>query len=295
MCLIMDNRRIPESEFIINADGTVFHLHLLPEQLADKIIMMGDPARVDMVADFFDSIECNISSREFHTITGFYKGKRITAMSHGIGGDNIDIVMSELDALVNVDFATRTVKDEKKSLTIVRIGTSGGLQPDIELGTNLISVRSMGFDGVLNFYANRDSVCDLAFEEAFCKAVEWNSNHASPYIVSADEELVGRLNQGDMQEGVTISANGFYGPQGRYLRLPLSDPELNAKIQNFRYGEERVTNYEMEGAALAGLARLMGHKAATVCNIIAGRATHSANTNYKSGMPALIEKVLDRI
>lgn len=291
----MENRRIPESEFIINADGTVFHLHLLPEQLADKIIMMGDPARVDMVAEFFDSIECNISSREFHTITGSYKGKRITAMSHGIGGDNIDIVMSELDALVNVDFATRTVKEEKKSLTIVRIGTSGGLQPDIELGTNLISVRSMGFDGVLNFYAGRDSVCDLDFEDKFCKAVGWNLQHASPYIVSANSELVSRLNQGDMQEGVTISANGFYGPQGRYLRLPLADAELNTKIQSFRYGNERITNYEMEGAALAGLALLMGHKAATVCNIIAGRATHSANTNYKSGMPSLIEKVLDRI
>lgn len=291
----MEKRRIPESEFIINADGSVFHLHLLPEQLADKIVMMGDPARVDMVAEFFDSVECNISSREFHTITGVYKGKRITAMSHGIGGDNIDIVMSELDALANVDFSTRTVKEDKKSLTIVRIGTSGGLQPDIELGTNLISVRSMGFDGVLNFYANRNSVCDLAFEEAFCRAVDWNPQHASPYIVSADDELVKRLNQGDMQEGVTISANGFYGPQGRYLRLPLADPELNAKIQAFRYGNERITNYEMEGAALAGLALLMGHKAATVCNIIAGRTSLSANTNYKSGMPALIEKVLERI
>ncbi len=291
----MNSRRIPESEFIINADGTVFHLHLLPHQLAEKIIMMGDPARVDMVADFFDSVECDISSREFHTITGTYKGKRITAMSHGIGGDNIDIVMSEIDALVNIDFATRTEKKDKTSLTIVRIGTSGGLQPDIELGTNLISVRSIGFDGVLNFYANRNQVCDIDFEEAFCKAVEWNSQHASPYIVNANAELVKRLNQEDMQEGVTISANGFYGPQGRYLRLPLADPELNKKIQSFRYGEERITNYEMEGAALAGLALLMGHKAATVCNIIAGRATHSANTNYKSGMPALIEKILDRI
>lgn len=291
----MENRRIPESEFIINADGTVFHLHLHPEQLADKIVMMGDPARVDMVAEFFESVECNVSSREFHTITGTYKGKRITAISHGIGGDNIDIVMSELDALANVDFATRTVKEEKKSLTIVRIGTSGGLQPDIELGTNLISVRSMGFDGVLNFYAERNRVCDLDFEKAFCKAVEWNPQHASPYVVSADRELVARLNQGDMQEGVTISANGFYGPQGRHLRLPLAQPLLNSKIQQFRYGNERVTNYEMEGAALAGLALLMGHKAATVCNIIAGRATLSANTNYKSGMPALIEKVLERI
>lgn len=291
----MEKRRIPESEFIINADGSVFHLHLLPEQLADKIVMMGDPARVDMVAEFFDSVECNISSREFHTITGEYKGKRITAMSHGIGGDNIDIVMSELDALANVDFSTRIVKEDKKSLTIVRIGTSGGLQPDIELGTNLISVRSMGFDGVLNFYANRNSVCDLAFEEAFCRAVDWNPQHASPYIVSADDELVKSLNQGDLQEGVTISANGFYGPQGRYLRLPLADAELNRKIQQFRYGNERITNYEMEGAALAGLALLMGHKAATVCNIIAGRTSLSANTNYKSGMPALIEKVLERI
>ena len=291
----MNKRRIPESEFIINADGTVFHLHLLPKQLSDKIVMMGDPARVDMVAEFFDSIECNVSSREFHTITGSYKGKRITAMSHGIGGDNIDIVMSELDALVNVDFATRTEKEEKTSLTIVCIGTSGGLQPDIELGTHLISVRSMGFDGVLNFYANRNQVCDLDFENSFCKAVNWNSQHAAPYVVSADSELVARLNEGDMQEGVTISANGFYGPQGRYLRIPLADPDLNSKIQSFRYGNERITNYEMEGAALAGLARLMGHKATTVCNIIAGRATHSANTNYKTSMPALIEKVLERI
>lgn len=291
----MNKRRIPESEFIINADGTVFHLHLFPEQLSDKVVMMGDPARVDMVAEFFDSIECNVSSREFHTITGSYKGKRITAMSHGIGGDNIDIVMSELDALVNVDFATRTEKEEKTSLTIVRIGTSGGLQPDIELGTHLISVRSMGFDGVLNFYANRNQVCDLDFENSFCKAVNWNPQHAAPYVVSADSELVARLNQSDMQEGVTISANGFYGPQGRYLRMPLADSDLNFKIQNFRYGNERITNYEMEGAALAGLARLMGHKATTVCNIIAGRATHSANTNYKSSMPALIEKVLERI
>lgn len=291
----MNKRRIPESEFIINADGTVFHLHLLPEQLSDKIVMMGDPARVNMVAEFFDSIEYNVSSREFHTITGSYKGKRITAISHGIGGDNIDIVMSELDALVNVDFATRTEKEEKTSLTIVRIGTSGGLQPDIELGTHLISVRSMGFDGVLNFYANRNQVCDLDFENSFCKAVNWNSQHATPYVVSADSELVSRLNQGDMQEGVTISANGFYGPQGRYLRMPLADPDLNSKIQSFRYGNERITNYEMEGAALAGLARLMGHKSTTVCNIIAGRATHSANTNYKTSMPALIEKVLERI
>lgn len=291
----MNKRRIPESEFIINADGTVFHLHLLPEQLSDKIVMMGDPARVDMVAEFFDSIECNVSSREFHTITGRYKGKRITAISHGIGGDNIDIVMSELDALVNVDFATRTEKEEKTSLTIIRIGTSGGLQPDIELGTHLISVRSIGFDGVLNFYANRNQVCDLDFESSFCKAVNWNPQHATPYVVSADSELVAHLNQGDMQEGVTISANGFYGPQGRYLRMPLADPDLNSKIQSFRYGNERITNYEMEGAALAGLARLMGHKATTVCNIIAGRATHSANTNYKTSMPALIEKVLERI
>lgn len=291
----MEKRRIPESEFILNSDGTVFHLHLLPEHLSDRIVMMGDPARVDMVAEFFDSIEVEVSSREFHTITGSYKGKRVTAMSHGIGGDNIDIVLNELDALVNIDFATRTEREEKKSLTIVRIGTSGGLQPDIELGCNLISVRSMGFDGVLNFYANRNQVCDLDFENSFCKAVNWNLQHASPYVVSADEELVSRLNQGDMQEGVTISANGFYGPQGRCLRLPLADEELNKKIQAFRYGNERITNYEMEGAALAGLARLMGHKAATVCNIIAGRASHSANTNYKSGMPALIEKVLERI
>ncbi|MEG1573698.1 MAG: nucleoside phosphorylase [Bacteroidales bacterium] len=288
-------RRIPESELLINPDGSIFHLHLHPDQLADCIVMMGDPARVDMVASLFDSRQCEVQNREFRTITGTYRGKRITALSHGIGGDNIDIVINELDALVNIDLVQRIEKVEKRSLSIVRIGTSGSLQPDVPLGAHLISSRSIGFDGVLNFYAGRDEVCDLAFEKKFCEFTRWSPQHAAPYVVSADRELLSRLNHGDMVNGVTVSANGFYGPQGRHLRLPLADDELNHKIEAFRYGEEKITNYEMEGAALAGLARLLGHHAVTVCDIIAGRTNRTANVNYKGGMAELIKKVLERI
>lgn len=288
-------RRIPESELILNPDGSVFHLHLQPEQLADRVVMMGDPARVDMVASFFESRECEVQNREFRTITGVFRGKRITALSHGIGGDNIDIVVNELDALVNIDLVLRTERAEKKSLSIVRIGTSGSLQPDIPLGAYLISARSVGFDGVLNFYAGRDGVCDLDFEKELCEFIGWSSQHAAPYVVSAHKGLLERLNRGDMIEGVTISANGFYGPQGRRLRLPLDDDRLNEKIEAFRYGEEKITNYEMEGAALAGLARLLGHRAVTVCDIIAGRTDLSANVNYKGGMKELVKLVLERI
>ena len=280
---------------MINDDGSVFHLHLRPEQLADKVILVGDPARVDTVASHFDSRECEVSNREFHSITGSYHGKRLTVVSHGIGTDNIDIVLNELDALANIDFATREERASLRSLTLVRIGTSGGLQPHVPIGTYVISEKSIGFDGVLNFYAGRDCVSDLAFERAFCDFVGWHPQWAAPYVVDADRELVQRIGQGEMVFGVTISANGFYGPQGRELRLPLAVPDLNRRIEAFSYEGKVVTNYEMESSALAGLARLMGHHAMTVCCIIANRRAGEANVGYKGSIEGLIEKVLQRI
>ncbi|NDV67399.1 nucleoside phosphorylase [Dysgonomonas sp. 25] len=287
-------RIIPDSELIINDDGSVFHLHIKPEQLSDKIIMMGDPERVTLTASFFDSIECEVQSREFHTITGTYKGKRITALSHGIGPDNMDIVITELDALANVDFNTREIKKDFKQLTMVRVGTSGGLQPHCPIGSYVVAAHSIGFDGVLNYYEGRNTVTDAAFEEAFKKHVNWSPLHCAPYVVKADEELVDRIGY-DMIKGVTISAIGFYGPQGRYVRLPLANPDLNSKIESFRFGEDSITNYEMESAPLAGLGRLMGHRAMTICTIIANRIAGDSNANYKGSIEGLIKTVLERI
>lgn len=287
-------RTIPESELIINDDGSVFHLHIRPEQLSDKIIMMGDPDRVTLTAKYFDTVECEIQSREFHTITGNYQGKRITALSHGIGPDNIDIVMTELDALANVDFNTRQVKEEFKQLTLVRVGTSGALQPNCPLGSYVVSAKSIGFDGVLNYYDGRNEITLHEFEEAFRKHVNWNPLHCSPYAVKASEELIDRIGF-DMLKGVTISAIGFYGPQGRYVRLPLANSDLNSRIESFEYDGDKITNYEMESAPLAGLSRLMGHKAMTVCTIIANRLAGDADADYKGSIEDLIKTVLDRI
>lgn len=287
-------RIIPDSELIVNDDGTVFHLHIKPNQLSEKIIMMGDPERVTLAAENFDKIECEVRSREFHTITGYYKGKRITALSHGIGPDNIDIVLTELDALANVDLMTREVKKEFKQLTMVRIGTSGGLQPDCLLGSYVVSAKSIGFDGVLNYYEGRNDVTINEFEEVFKKHVHWNPLHCSPYVVNASEELVERIGY-DMIKGITISAIGFYGPQGRHVRLALANPDLNSRIEGFEYKGEKITNYEMESAPLAGLSRLMGHKAMTVCTIIANRLAGASNANYKESVDNLIRIVLDRI
>lgn len=286
---------IPESELIINPDGSVFHLHLLPEQLTDRIILVGDPARVDMVASFFDTKTFEVSSREFHTIGGTYKGKPIMCLSHGIGPDNIDIVINELDALANIDFATREVREQKRVLTMVRIGTSGGLQPELSLGTPVIAEKSIGFDGVLNYYAGRNDVADLEFEKALCEHTGWNPLWAKPYVVDADAELVEQIGRDDMVRGNTISAVGFYGPQGRELRLPLSNPNLNRRIEEIEHHGRRITNYEMESAPLAGLGRLMGHRCMTVCSIIANRFKTEANPNYKQGIRDLIATVLERI
>lgn len=291
----MKKKVIESSEMIINPDGSIFHLHLLPEQLADRIILVGDPGRVDMVASFFDEKTFEVSSREFHTIGGIYKGKPIMCLSHGIGPDNIDIVINELDALANIDFETREVKSVHRELTMVRIGTSGSLQPDLPVGTPVIAEKSIGFDGVLNFYAGRDSVCDLDFEHVFCEYVGWNRLWAKPYVVDADASLVDQIGRSDMVRGNTISAVGFYGPQGRELRLPLANPDLNSRIESFAFKGRKVTNYEMESAPLQGMARMLGHRAMTVCTIIANRMNHDATPNYKTAMHDLIAMVIDRI
>lgn len=288
-------RIIPSSELIINADGSVFHLHLRPEQLADKVFLVGDPARVDMVASRFERIECNVSSREFHTITGYYQGKRITVVSHGIGTDNIDIVLNELDALANIDFETRQIKDELRQLTLVRVGTSGGLQDETPIGSYVAAVHSVGFDGVLYFYADSQRVRHRAFEEALIQQLDWQVEGLRPYVVPADPSLIEQICGSDILRGNTIAANGFYGPQGRQLRLALQDPGLNAKIQAFDYEGLRLTNYEMESSSLAGLAALMGHRAMTVCCIIAGRKAQNMNTDYKGSIEGLIDLVLERI
>lgn len=283
------------SELIINEDGSVFHLHIRPEQLASKVILVGDPGRVATVAAHFDIIECDITSREFHTITGMYQGKRITVLSTGIGCDNIDIVVNELDALANIDFDSRTQKSEFRQLEMVRIGTCGGLQPDTPVGTYICSSKSIGFDGLLNYYAGRNEVCDLTFENAFTQHMQWSPQKGAPYVIDNNAELLARINQGDMVDGVTISAGGFFGPQGRKLRIPLEDPDQNEKIMAFEHAGHRITNFEMEGSAIAGLSRLLGHKAMTVCMVIANRRAKEANTRYKNTIDNLIKKVVERI
>lgn len=288
-------KKFAESELIINADGSCFHLHLKPEQLADRVILVGDPARVNTVADHFDSIECEVSSREFHTITGMYKGKRITVQSHGIGCDNIDIVVNELDTLANIDYQTRTEKTEHRTLTMVRIGTCGGLQPNTPVGTFVASVKSIGFDGLLNFYAGRNEVCDLQMEKAFVQHMNWSSLLAAPYVAPADTTLLDRIAGEEMLRGYTIACGGFYGPQGRVLRAPIADPEQNEKVERFEYDGMRICNFEMESSALAGLAALLGHRAMTCCMVIANRYAQNMNTEYKNSIDSLIKLVLDRI
>ena len=288
-------KTFPPSELIINEDGSVFHLHLRPEQLADRVILVGDPARVSTVAAHFDSQECEVSCREFHSITGIFQGKRITVLSTGIGCDNIDIVMTELDALANIDFSTRMEKEEHRTLTIVRIGTCGGLQPFTPTGTFIASVKSIGFDGLLNYYEGRNEVCDLELEEAFRQHMDWSPLKGAPYVAQADPQLIEQIAQDDMVRGITVACGGFYGPQGRQLRLRIQDPDQNKKVEAFEHGGLHVCNFEMESSALAGLSSLLGHRAMTCCMVIANRYTTEMNTNYKNSIDTLIQLVLDRI
>lgn len=291
----MSSRIIPPSELIINSDGSAFHIHLTPEQLRDKIILVGDPGRVDMVAEYFDTIDYNVSSREFHAIGGTYKGKPLMCISHGIGSDNIEIVLTELDALANIDFATRKIKPEHRTLELVRVGTSGSLQEDIHAGDFVMAAKGIGTDGILNFYAGRNAVCDLVMQDKLERHTGWLRSWAAPYIVNADEELLHRIGGDDMIHGYTVSAVGFYAPQGRMIRLPLAAPNFVEKLESFEYAGGRITNFEMESACLQGLALLLGHKALTACCIIAERRLTKADTDYKPRVRRLIEEVLDRI
>lgn len=288
---------IPESELIINPDGSAFHLHVKPQDISSKLVICGDPERVDKISSYFDSIEVSVQSREFHTVTGTYHGKRITALSHGIGGDNIEIVMNELDALVNIDFETRTAKDEHTTLEVVRIGTSGGLQDDTPIGSYVAAEYAIGFDGVLHFYADTDRVSDKAFEEALIMGLDWKIQGLTPYVIHAPEDFMNKIigsNQ-NIIKGATIACNGFYAPQGRRLRGKLADPTLNNKIINFEYKKHRITNFEMESAALAGLGAILGHKVLTICTIIAGRKSETMQTQYKDSLEDLIITVLNNI
>lgn len=290
----MEKRLIAPSELIINGDGSIFHLHLRPEQLADTVVLVGDPDRVEMVASHFDTQEFTVSNREFRTITGTYKGKRISVVSTGIGTDNIDIVVTELDALANIDFATRTEKDKFRQLSLLRLGTSGALQPDIEIGTPLFSATSIGFDGLLNFYKGRNEVCDLSIEQAFMSHVGWSDLLPKPYFVDSHPDLA-ELFADTTHSGITISAPGFYAPQGRWVRLEPADVNLNTKIESFVHNSRKITNFEMESSALTGLAKLMGHRAATICTIIAQRVAKNINTDYKPFVEKMIKMSLDKL
>ena len=290
----MEENYFAPSELIINEDGSIFHLHLKPHELADKVILVGDPGRVALVASHFDGVECEVNNREFRTITGNFKNKRITIVSTGIGCDNIDIVLNELDALANIDFETRKEKTNLRQLTLVRIGTCGGLQKNTPIGTFIASKKSIGFDGLLNYYAKREEL-DITFENEFKKQINWNPQLGNPYVADADMKLLEQIAQDDMVRGITISCGGFFGPQGRRLRIPLADPQLNEKIVKFEYNGDRITNFEMESSALAGLAQHLGHKALTCCMVIANRRQKEANSGYKNTIDGLIKKVLERI
>lgn len=285
----------PDSELLINPDGSIFHLHLKPEQLADTVLLVGDPGRVLMISSFFDTIECQIENREFVTVTGSYKGKRISVVGTGIGTDNIDIVLNELDALVNIDLTTRLEKEVKKSLTIIRIGTCGGLQPDLPVGTFLVSEKSIATDGMLYFYEGFEKINDAMFQMEFEAQTVWPDYFNVPLVVNSDTELVNKIAGKTMKRGVTISANGFYGPQGRRLRIPLKMPDLVAKIEDFSFENYKITNFEMESSAVAGLSALLGHKAMTVCLVIANRKAKKANVDYQDAMKKLVSTVLERL
>jgi len=287
--------RIGDSELILNKDGSIFHLHLLPENIADTVILVGDQDRVDMISNYFDKVEFKVQNREFRTHTGYYKGKRISVLSTGIGTDNIDIVLNELDAICNIDLKERVPKKEHRTLNLIRIGTSGALQEDIPVDTPVVAEIAIGFDGLLNYYQGRDNISDLEMEHAFTESVNWNEKLAKPYFVAASETLLAKIAKDDMRHGLTISAPGFYAPQGRQLRLRTIDPGLNDKISSFRFGDKKITNFEMESSAIYGLSKLLGHNALTICNIIANRIRKEYSADYKISMEKLIVKILDRI
>ena len=288
------NQPIPASQLVLNNEGAIYHLNLHPDQLADNVIMVGDPGRVDMIASFFDKIEVERQNRELVTRTGWFNGERITVLSTGMGTDNLDIVMNELDALANIDLKTRMPKETHRSLNLIRLGTCGALQPDIEPGNNVATRYAIGMDGLLYFYEKHKEVNEIAMRDAFIKQMDYPKDLPKPYVVEGSKMLFDKLAEGYYQ-GVTATAPGFYGPQGRTLRMHLSYPENNNKIENFDYQGWRVCNFEMESSALYGLGKMMGHNCLTICVAIANRVTEKFTTDYHPYVRKLVESTLQRL
>ncbi len=286
--------RIPESEFIINTDGTAFHLHMKPENLADIVVLVGDQGRVDFFKDYLQDIESEGTSREFHHLTGYYNGKRVTALSTGIGTDNIDIAITEVDALANLDFKTREVKTNHRKLTLLRIGTCGAIRPEIPLGGYVFSEMSLGFDGLANWYSGCESILDSEIEKAFVKYMNWNERLATPYFIKSSQSLIDKF-KGDAFCGITMSAPGFYGPQGRAVRLNPIYPDLIDRLEGFCFEGHHITNIEMESSALACLGQMLGHEAATICLVAANRHRKESMPDYKPLMHGLIEMALNKL
>ncbi len=286
--------KIPASELVLNADNSVYHLKLHPHQLADDVIVVGDPGRVEIISSYFDSIEHKVANREIVTHTGVLNGKRLSVMSTGMGTDNIDIVLNELDALVNIDLENRTIKNDKKSLNIIRIGTSGSLQADIPVDSYVVSEYGLGLDGLMNYYDFNHSVFEKELLNEFYNQVDYSSNFAQPYFVKGSEKLF-NLFSSDCHSGITATAPGFYGPQGRVLRIQLKEKLLNEKLNQFKYNNLKVVNFEMETSAIYGLSRALGHNACTVCVVVANRFTNEFSKDYKSAVKNLIELVLHKL
>ncbi len=285
---------IAESELIVNPDGSIYHLKLKPENIADDIIVVGDPGRVQTISDRFDSVEFRQANREIHTHTGYIGKKRLTVLSTGMGTDNLDIVINELDAVCNIDLNTRTPKDDHRSLNIYRLGTSGALQKDIPVDSFLASSHGVGIDGLMWFYEHVNQVIDKDITEAFLTDTNWPSDLPKAYVVEASSKLINTVGK-DYMKGITATAPGFFGPQGRVLRLPLNFPDLNQRISSFKFNEHRVTNFEMETSALYGLSKALGHHAMTVCAIIANRERGEYSKDYKLSVSKLIDSLLSNV
>ncbi|TVQ86847.1 MAG: phosphorylase [Bacteroidetes bacterium] len=283
-----------ESELIINPDGSVYHIKLRPEHIAPTVIVVGDQNRVETISKHFQKVEFKIQSREFTTHTGIYNNTPITVLSTGIGTDNIDIVINELDAAVNIDLEKRVAKEKHTSLDIIRLGTSGALQSDIEVDSFVASTYGLGLDGLLYFYQFDEAILEKELMDAFINQTGWNEKLPSPYIVKASEKLLNKI-AGDLRQGITATASGFFGPQGRELRIPLAYPELNHRIEKFEYNGKVITNFEMETSALYALGKTLGHNTLTVCDIIANRVNRTYSKDYKKSVEELIEYVLDKI
>ena len=289
------NQPIPASQLVLNSEGAIYHLNLHPDQLADDVLLVGDPGRVEMISDFFDTIEVKRQNRELVTRTGYYHGKRISVISTGMGTDNLDIVMNELDALANIDLKTRMPKETRRTLNLIRIGTCGALQPDIPVDNSYIATRyAIGLDGLLYFYEKNKEVNEIAIRDAFIEQMDYPKDLPTPYVVEGSKELFDRLAEGYIQ-GVTATAPGFYGPQGRTLRMHLAYPETNRKIESFNYQGWRVCNFEMESSALYGLGKMMGHNCLTICVAIANRVTEKFATDYHPYVKKLVINTLDRL